>query len=672
MDSLPLRDCIVALDGKFEQTHGSPHLANLAALIRSNGGKHSTKITDTVTHLVIPPSGVNNDSLKFKQAGEASDVKIVTYDWLLASANNKLKADEGAFSIVQPVSSQNGRSTKGKKRAHSPTPVKTDSSDEDTDSKPPAKKSKDGQKAKTRALQIPVDEMCSLAGLYHVYIDDSGIIYDAALNQTNAGNNNNKFYRIQVLESPSGDYQTWTRWGRVGEQGKGMLLEGGALGLAVGQFNKKFKKKTGLSWDRRLDPTPTNLKTPKYTFIERKYEDDSSDDDHFSRVSSPRKATTQGHLTAATKRAESTLPEAVQRLMQLIFNRQLFDDTMREMDYDADKLPLGKLSKNTLQRGFKALQELGELLDNPALADEVHNMTYQQAVEAISNSFYTIIPHSFGRQRPPVIGSDERLRKEITLLESLSDMEIATAIMKDTSGKDDINHLDRQFKGLGLQEMTPLETTSSEYKQLHDYLIKSHGSTHHLEFKVQDIFRIERKGEEDRFVKVKGSDRRLLWHGSRCTNFGGILSQGLRIAPPEAPVSGYAFGKGVYLADISSKSGNYCHPSTSGNTGLLLLCEAELGKPMLELENGNSNAAAMAKAQGSIATWGKGATGPVGWKDASCVNENLAGVMMPDTRKEPGRTNYASGYLMYNEYIVYNVSQIKLRYLLRVKMTGGF
>lgn len=33
--------------------------------------------------------------------------------------------------------------------------------------------------------------------------------------------------------------------------------------------------------------------------------------------------------------------------------------------------------------------------------------------------------------------------------------------------------------------------------------------------------------------------RRLLWHGSRTTNFAGILSQGLRIAPPEAPVTGY-------------------------------------------------------------------------------------------------------------------------------------
>ena len=34
-------------------------------------------------------------------------------------------------------------------------------------------------------------------------------------------------------------------------------------------------------------------------------------------------------------------------------------------------------------------------------------------------------------------------------------------------------------------------------------------------------------------------NRMLLWHGSRLTNWVGILSQGLRIAPPEAPVTGY-------------------------------------------------------------------------------------------------------------------------------------
>ena len=80
---------------------------------------------------------------------------------------------------------------------------------------------------------------------------------------------------------------------------------------------------------------------------------------------------------------------------------------------------------------------------------------------------------------------------------------------------------------------------------------------------------------------------------------GGILSQGLRIAPPEAPVNGYAFGKGVYLADISTKSANYCVSSSSGNTGLLLLCEAELGNPMYELLTGDSGAKEAAEKAGA-------------------------------------------------------------------------
>ena len=59
--------------------------------------------------------------------------------------------------------------------------------------------------------------------------------------------------------------------------------------------------------------------------------------------------------------------------------------------------------------------------------------------------------------------------------------------------------------------------------------------------------------------------------------FSGILSQGLRIAPPEAPVTGYMFGKGVYFADMVSKSANYCQTTRTNNTGLLLLCDVALG-----------------------------------------------------------------------------------------------
>jgi len=50
---------------------------------------------------------------------------------------------------------------------------------------------------------------------------DDDVVFDASLNQTNSGNNNNKFYRIQLLQEKKGDgYQVWTRWGRVGERGQ--------------------------------------------------------------------------------------------------------------------------------------------------------------------------------------------------------------------------------------------------------------------------------------------------------------------------------------------------------------------------------------------------------------------------------------------------------------------
>lgn len=264
------------------------------------------------------------------------------------------------------------------------------------------------------------------------------------------------------------------------------------------------------------------------------------------------------------------------------------------------------------------------------------------------------------------------------MLEALTDMQLANEIMKTAKGKksnDKVHVLDRQFQGLGLQEMTALDSGAKEFKEIETYLMKTHGSTHGYSYQIEDIFRIERTGEDSRFQTSKfsdmgkKSDRRLLWHGSRVTNFGGILSQGLRIAPPEAPVSGYMFGKGVYLADMSSKSAGYCSSYSTNGTGLLLLCEAELGTPPLKLTDSDYNAGKRANDEGCISTWGVGQTAPLAWKDAGAIHESLKGVRMPDVaKKAPGSTCEKNAYLLYNEYIVYDISQIKLRYLLRVKM----
>ena len=144
----------------------------------------------------------------------------------------------------------------------------------------------------------------------------------------------------------------------------------------------------------------------------------------------------------------------------------------------------------------------------------------------------------------------------------------------------------------------------------------------------------------------------------------------LAIAGSLAEVGTDVSYQGVYLADMSSKSANYCYSEVSNNTGLLLLCEAELGKPMLELTDAKYDAATLARQKGCLSVSGKGLTAPKAWKDACVVNEDLKGITMPDTSKEPGDTNVPGANLQYNEYICYDVAQIRLRYLFRVKMSS--
>lgn len=664
--ALPLDGCVVAFRGSFP----GQKQADLSEKATRLGARVPKSLTKDATHLITTQSDFDEPSSKVYNAKERG-IHIVSIDWMLHSEQSNSRQQETLYSFDNTATVINGGSQPAvtstppspiasKKRQASPTII-----DSSPEAKPQQKKTKlsavakDGkapvlgqeQIAKSLDVQVPVDEGCPLTG-YEVHIDEDCVIWDAALNQTNAGNNNNKFYRIQILVNSAKQYQTWTRWGRVGERGQSGILGDGSLLDAKAYFEKKFKDKTGLTWENRTgDPKPK-----KYVFLEKCYQPDSDDDD-----AKPVDEANDKGVETARKPPTCTLDLEVQKLMELIFNQKYFAAAMTDLNYDVDKLPLGRLSKATIMRGFQALKDLSERLDSPA---------GQYSIADLSNLYYSLIPHNFGRNRPPVISNKATVKREIELLENLADMKEAANILKEEiGGRGDLHPLDRHYLGLGLEEMTPLDPKSMEFALLGDYLMNTRGHTHYANYSIETIFRIERHGEKERFIANKQSDRRLLWHGSRATNFGGILSQGLRIAPPEAPATGYMFGKGVYLADMSSKSANYCYSGISDGTALLLLCEADLGAPMLELTGSDYNAGEHAKAKGLSSTWGKGTTGPSAWKDASCVHPSLAGIKMPDTSQgPPGPTGVQDAHLLYNEYICYDVSQIRLRYLLRVKM----
>lgn len=70
----------------------------------------------------------------------------------------------------------------------------------------------------------------------------NGTVYqdhDIMLNQTNLSANNNKFYKLQLIETrrpPGGNrfYTLFTKWGRVGEAGK-TQEQGPFLGVETGR-----------------------------------------------------------------------------------------------------------------------------------------------------------------------------------------------------------------------------------------------------------------------------------------------------------------------------------------------------------------------------------------------------------------------------------------------------
>jgi poly [ADP-ribose] polymerase 2/3/4 len=236
--------------------------------------------------------------------------------------------------------------------------------------------------------------------------------------------------------------------------GSGALVGPANFAVAKKAFEKKFRDKSSLPWTNRLDPP----KDGKYTFLEMDYEDDEGDDKVVKKEKEEEK---EDAKLKEIPPVESTLPEPVQQLVALIFNQEYALQALQDLNFDANKLPLGKLSKRTLQAGFQVLKELSELINDPSLASN-YDRAYTSALELLSNRYFTIIPHAFGRNRPPVITQPSLLKKEVELLDNLTDMEISNKIFRDSLTEDKVDKvhlLDKQFQGLNMDEMTPCESS---------------------------------------------------------------------------------------------------------------------------------------------------------------------------------------------------------------------
>lgn len=486
------------------------------------------------------------------------------------------------------------------------------------------KKQKTGGKAVIKKVKFtgdaPVDEYVPNKQNLEV-ASFFGEVYSKTLNQSNVEMNNNKFYLMQILKGKSApvNYYVYFRWGRVGAKGRDSFISFGSdYAAAIAEFNDKLEAKTVHGSYVELDIVFGDELTPEEQ--EKKMIQDLKD---------------------------SSLDPRVSEMIKLLFDVKIVQQTLTEIGYDLNKMPLGKLSQKNIDRAYAVLKQILRELDK-----KNKNST---RINDLSSKFFTLIPHDVGYKsmRNFRLNDKEKVEDKLELLDSLSNMKIARNITEESSGQKNI--IESNYEKLH-NTMDPVDKSSEKWKTIQEFIEKGACPTHgNYNLELLDCFDLERDGEADRYTEDI-PNKMLLWHGSRLTNFVGILSQGLRIAPPEAPVTGYMFGKGVYFADMVTKSANYCHPHLSNNVGLLLLCEVALGDTN-DLFYSNYNAAKLP--EGKNSTRGCGSYGP---KEENYVD--LDGVTVP---MGPGEDIQVTGSLRYNEYIVYDVKQIKMRYLVKVK-----
>ncbi|XP_048337120.1 poly [ADP-ribose] polymerase 1 isoform X1 [Ziziphus jujuba] len=475
-----------------------------------------------------------------------------------------------------------------------------------------------------------VHESSGLQDIGHI-LEDGNSIYNTTLNMSDLSTGINSYYILQIIQDDkNSDCYVFRKWGRVGnDKIGGKKLEEMSKSDAICEFKRLFLEKTGNPWEawekKNFQKQPGRFFPLDIDYGVNK------------------------QVTKKNKNESSNLAPQLAELMKMLFNVETYRAAMMEFEINMCEMPLGKLSKTNIQKGFEALTEIQNLLSN-----NTHDPSVKESlIIDASNRFFTVIPSV----HPHVIRDEDIFKSKVKMLEALQDIEIASRLVGFDGDTDE--SIDDKYKKLRC-EVVPLSHDSEDYRLIEKYLLTTHAPTHtDWSLELEEVFSLEREGEYDKFApyRQKLSNRMLLWHGSRLTNFVGILSQGLRIAPPEAPATGYMFGKGIYFADLVSKSAQYCYTDKKNPVGLMLLSEVALGD-VYEVKK----AKYMDKPpEGKHSTKGLGKKMP---NESECVKWRND-VVVPCGKPVP--SNVRASELMYNEYIVYDTAQVKMQFLLKVR-----
>ena len=441
---------------------------------------------------------------------------------------------------------------------------------------------------------------------------NNGSTYIAVLNQADVVQNCNKSFLLQLIHRKSEIYIVYTRSGRVGQTGTlntDIFID---KDQAIECFKNIFKDKTGILWDERY--SDADLVDGKYRYVKMKHEDQVEDNDE----------------------NEFILDRNIQDFIKLIYDPTLYNST-NHYNIDTEKLPLGSLSISQINKAFDILKGISECIE-----DKEKNI---EKIAKLSSMFYTLIPSIQSKIKP--IDDQDTINDKMSLLELLQNM----YHMSKNIGKG----IAQQY--LNLNADLKYVTDQEVIQNINKYLSCNRGGSHGIQLKLDGVYSVNKPKEKQEFLKWNNMhNKQLLWHGTRLANAVGILTQGLCINPSGVYTTGKMFGNGIYFANSSTKSANYM--GITRGLGIMFLCEVALGNTYEKT------------AADYITTLppGKHSTHGIGMYQPNVTPDQytkIDGVNAPIGNLV--RSSNSSS-LNYDEFIVYDKSQVKIKYVVLIRV----
>jgi len=383
-------------------------------------------------------------------------------------------------------------------------------------------------------------------------------------NQTNADANNNKFFSIELLECDN-KYYVYTNYGRVSTEeytGAAGLYGPGTEYEASEFFELKFKSKVRPSKGYiEIEFITAKVGSPKAREQKHKIDDSQIPDEKREKLKESK--------TVNTK--QITLHPDVKRLVEQWYSDNTHSITSNAavtITSDGLETPLGVLTFKQINKGRTILTDIAEAIKD-------NNTT---EVRKLSGAFYSNIPAHLGRKitDDDLISTEDLVQSKAELLTQMEDaLEIGGASF--------LSGTEQKYLDLGV-DIELLNKSDSEWNRIDHFIQSTRGHNHYgTSSKVKNVLKVELQADRNRYNKCNIGNEAELFHGSRNGNSLGILSRGLLIAPPSAPITGWMFSKGIYAASSSSKSLNYSSarfggPRNTLNNCFLYIIKVRLGK----------------------------------------------------------------------------------------------